>query len=280
MKSLIRKQFISNKRQLLLAGLLALIVVGAISAFYYDRAFPKRTVHPEQAITKGLSYLRHTSDTVSPFQWLLLDYLQRKFELDPFFSASGKTIEPPTGRFDVVEFNIQTRIAYPDKLINSLPIEGASPMRQMVMAATHCDYIPLSPNFDKLLQKNIESGGYDLTHVAYSLERMKENGCALPAEQNIRSLVAKRIAALITDKQTSRDLRYESVALLMHMHRRDLVKPQWIDQIVTEQQPSGGWKVNLSDEGSNDHATVLALWALLEYMNPDAPNEPVLRRPA
>ncbi|MES2970905.1 MAG: hypothetical protein V4702_01115 [Patescibacteria group bacterium] len=265
----------------LIAGLILLIAGISFSAAKNDT--PAQTLEAgsyEAAVSRGLEYLRNNESKVSPLQWLMLDYLQRKFELDTYFSAATKTIKPPETEPDASDFRIHSRIAYPDKLVDSLPLDGASPMRQMMMAATHCDRIPLPQHFDELLRKNIEAGGYDLTHVAYSLERMQENGCPLPDKQDkqIREQVAGRIAALVTAPNTSPDLRYEAITFLMHMRRRDLVKPEWIDQIVAEQQSDGGWKVTKNAQASNDHATFLAVWGILEYSHSDARSEPVLRR--
>ncbi len=280
------KKFIWRRLFFVLA--LVLLVVGMMGFRIYHTdsknaavtSAPHARLYYQTAVQRGLDYLRDPSTQVAPMQWLLMDYLQRKFGLDSYFSATGKDIKPPTDPLDATEFQIHRRIAYPNQQINTLPMEGASPMRQMMMAATHCDHMPLPLEFDKLLQSNIDAGSYELTHVAYSLERMAENGCPLPDEEDtqMRQQVAERMVSLATDQETIPDLRYESIAFLMHMHRRDLVQPEWIDQIVAQQQSDGGWKITTGAQASSDHATVLALWALLEYINPDTPNEPVLRR--
>lgn len=262
---------------------LVLAVVGAAGALLKIPAFPdgSKSMDYEMSITKGLAYLKNNQENVEYSQWFILDYLQRKYSLDEAFSAGNREISPPQEEESLQEFHVHKRIAYPDQLVNVLPLEGASSMRQMMMMATHCDHIPLPIDYEQLVRKNIQAGEYDMTHVAFSLERMKENNCAFPnaLDRELRDDVARRMVDLAEDTTTKPDLRYEAIAFLMHMDRRDLVKAEWINQIVEQQQPDGGWKVNHEDSASNDHATVLALWALLEYSRPNAPNEPVLRRP-
>lgn len=245
---------------------------------------PEATVTTEQyeaSIQKGLDYLNNNAGKVSGLQWLLLDYLQRKFDLDPVFGAGNRTIQPPATEPEATDFNIHRRIAYPDQLINRLPNSGLTPMRQMMAMATHCDHIPLPKDFKALLEQNIAAGGYDLTHVAYGLERLKENSCAfsLKEDQQLREQVALRMARLVTSPDITLDLRYEAIAFLMHIGRRDLVQRQWLDQIVSEQQATGSWQATAGADEPSDHATLVALWALLEYTRPNAPDEPVLRRP-
>lgn len=267
-----------NKTTAILLVALMVLVLGALLV---GSKFRNQPNNPAIAINKGLDYLKHNSESVSGVQWLALDYLQRKFKLNPWFNAVNRNISPPYAEPLKTDFQLHKRIAYPDSKVDSLPYKDALPVRQMMMAATHCDYIPLPADFEQLVRSNLASGGYSLSHVGYILERMKENGCQLPADvdRQIREEAAKGTVVLIENMDTTPDLRYESIAFLMHMGRRDLIQQEWIDAVVSEQRRDGGWEERRGDNRSNDHATVMALWALLEYTYPNAPDEPVLRRP-
>lgn len=278
--------------------LATLVLAGFIFAFYVSKTSKKpidpphtttelstdTVANPQRyqvAIENGIGYLNRTADSISPLQWLILDYLQRKFSLDPKLSATHRSIQPPSNEVEAADFRIFYRIIDPDALIETLPLSSASPMRQMMMSAAHCDHIPLPPDFESLLRRNLESGGYDLTHIGISLEFMKENGCTLPAEQDkqMREEVAVAMVNLVDDPGVSEDLKYEAIAFIIHLGRRDLVQARWFDSIVAAQNSDGGWSVLKQDSASNDHATVLALWSLLGFVNPEAPELPLLRRP-
>lgn len=235
----------------------------------------------EKSVERGLDYLDRNSGQVSPLQWLILDYLDRKFSLGPRFEFAKRHIQPPNEALDAEDFKIHKRIAQPDQLVDKLPYEEAPPIRKMMMAATHCDHIPLPRDYEQLLQQNLELGDYNMTHVSYSLERMQENGCSLPKEQDseLRDTVSARMAELIKKTDAKAELRYEAVAFLINMGRPELITTDMVDKIVTEQQADGGWKISNDSPASSDHATVLALWALLEYSQPNAPKVPVIRRP-
>lgn len=234
----------------------------------------------DQSLTKGLNYLDH-SNKVSPLQWLLMDYLARKFDLDSKFLAANRQFQPPTEPQATVEYQVYKRIAFPDQLVDTLPPSDNDPTNRMVVAALHCDHIPLPADFAQLLQSNADAGDYQLTHVAFSLERMNENGCPLPEDQDqkLRQQLKTGLLSIIQNSQTIPDLRYEALAMLMHIGFRNEVKQPWIDQVVREQSDDGGWQ-DRADSPSNDHATVLAIWAILEYSRPDAPPEPMLHHPA
>lgn len=236
----------------------------------------------KKSVSRGLSYLNNNAGQVSPLQWLIVEYLDRKFNLGPTYSFANRHVVVPTEEIDAEDFKIFKRIAEPDQLIDKLPYDKAAPIRKMMMAAAHCDHIPLPLGYDQLLEQNLELGGYNMTHVSFSLERMHENRCSLSEGQDkeLRESVATKMAELSRKSDINDELRYEAVAFLINMGRRELVTSDVVDKIVAEQQADGGWKISSDKPSSSDHATVLAVWALLEYSQPGAPKVPVIRRPS
>lgn len=274
------------KIHILLVALLAL----ALAAWLWFGA-GKSSPHPddsqniqqyEASIKEGLDYLESTANNISPLQWLMIDYLQRKFSLGPELSATQRNIKPPLNEPDATDFRVYQRIINPDALVESLPTSEISPMRQMLMSAAHCDHIPLPSNFPELLSSNVDDGGYNLTHVAFAFGLMEDNACAINPESDlkIREATTQGLVKLADKKDVSEDLHYEAIAFLLHLGRRDLVKARWINQIASAQQPDGGWTILAQDKTSSDHATVVALWALLEYSRPETPQTPIIRPPS
>lgn len=234
----------------------------------------------QAAIARGEKYLLNTFAQITPIQRLVLDFLHRKFNIDPKFSATTTPItqsENEQGTF--IEFQAWRRIAYPDSLLSTLPKTDAGSISNVTVQAANCDHIPLPSNFDETLQQNAAKGTYYLTHTALSLKFMEENGCEISNKsQQLKETVATDMVELINDPKTVADLRYEAIALLMYMGHRNLVKDVWIEQILTEQQNDGGWRQDLTvTSESNDHSSVLALWALLEFTQPGATKEPMIR---
>lgn len=234
-----------------------------------------RRVSPTSVTDRSASYLKNNLDHVDPLNRLILDYLQRTFNLDWEFSIQKNPVQPLDELQATKEFLAFQRIALPNQLIDTLPLANADPMSQMMMQAANCDHIPLQPDFGELIQANIKRGKYFLTHVAFSLQRMQENNCpyfSFEQQQTIRKEVSDGMVAIIKDVDTSSDLRYEAIAFLIDIGNRNQIQKSWMDQMAQAQLPNGSWS-------NNAHTTILALWALLKYTRTDASNEPLIRRP-
>lgn len=275
---------IRNRKSIVI--LLIVVIVGVASIILLVVKMQKhelavKAVNSEIAITKGLQYLQQYEPKVSVFQRLLLDYLQRKFDLSQEFSGSVNKIQQPADAMDADKFRVFRRIAYPNELVDSLPAGFDLPTARLLMASTHCDHIPLPENFTGLIKQNLSEGGYGVTYVALSLEIMKENNCSLPIaeDQRLREQTAAGMATIIKDHTSIPDMRYGAIALMMHINRHDLVESQWLSQVISDQNPDGGWRSTFNNNDSDDHATVMALWALLEYPEQETRDEPFIRRP-
>lgn len=263
------------------AVVLSAFIVGGVwvAGYYQSKAAlrkPQQAIQaantPDKAAQQAEAYLLGSFDQVDPMQRLILDYLQRKFELIDDFSGEAKLITVQSKNADVQrEFNALIRIAYPDRLVSDL---GPDP--SLVTRAANCDHIPLPKDYSQQLQAQAEQGDYSLTHVALSVQIAKELGCNVALAEPLTNQAREGITALINDKNTPADLRYECIAFLQYMGFKQDVKKAWVDQILTEQQPEGWWASG-STGATTDHATVLAFWALLEYTQPNAKNEPMIR---
>lgn len=233
-------------------------------------------------INKSQQYLVANLGKVGPFERLLLDYLQRAFSLNTQFNGSVKAISPPVkgDGEDPLQFKVLRRIAYPNQLVDKLPDTKDDSISQMIMEATYCDRIKLSSDFAQLIDSNIKAGGYNMTHVEFSLHLMQDNKCAYfsyQEDQQVRDQIAPLMIELINHTDTKPDLRYESIAYLMDMGRRDLIQDNWIKQIALEQQADGSWDLEKNVKDANGHTTILAIWALLEYSNTNLPYTPMIR---
>lgn len=257
-----------------------ILFLGSIAGLYIIPADKQ----PDTAIHKGLDYEKAHISSILPDIRLMFDYLERKYGIDQVFSAATTPILSPAiaqGQ-DPAQFMALRRIAYPDSLVTSLPDAQGDTQSQMLMAAANCDHIALPADYKDLVEHNLISGKYDLTHVELALKLLTENNCAYftsPEIKDVRDRVAAGMAKLAANPETKADLRYESIALLLDMGRSDLVPHSWLLQIISEQLPTGGWSDSRGSNTPNDHTTLLAVWTLLQLSHPTAPNEPMIRRP-
>lgn len=233
----------------------------------------------EQAINRALVYIERNPNEISALQWFFVDYLQRKFDLDPKFRAAARNLKPPSDKNENLQFQIHQRIINPQALVKELELSKNDSMDNMVRMATHCDHIDLPANYDALLQNNINAGGYEMTHAAYSLTRIKELNCPKPSRYDeMLAQLTSQLAELASNPKTPNDLRYEATAFLYDMGRGDQVRVEWINRIVSEQQPDGSWENSEDEQANHDHTTILALWSLLESSRDDVASKPILRK--
>lgn len=235
-----------------------------------------------KASLRAQSYLKSTIELAQPSERLFLDYLQRKFKLDsklgvegsPFRVSEDKRIYPQ-------EINYLYRIAYPNKLVDQLPKDKVEGPTLTNIFASNCDHLAIPANYWKTIEENYKQGGYYLTHNALAFALMKDNGCQIPGDR--QELLEKTISSMdgiARNSATSADLRYEALAFLQLSGRYDLVSKDQVAQVAAEQNKDGSWgDASKSKPDVIAHTTILGLWVLLEYNQPNLPYEPIIHRP-
>lgn len=238
----------------------------------------------EKAILRAETYVADSIHITDTSERIFFSYLQRKYDLGNKIGVSGPPMdlhEDPRTYPEHLHF--LARVAYPDRIVNTGPKQSEldDPIKITNIYSANCDHLTLPPNFWPSMEKSIQDGSYYLTHVALAFEFMKDNGCALhPTAQDMSNRVNEGMVKLADDPGTVADLRYEAVAFLLMRGEDDLVKPEWINQIVEEQREDGGWTEKVGGSKNSPHATLLAMWSLLEYSRPNTPDEPLIRRPS
>ena len=138
----------------------------------------------------------------------------------------------------------------------------------------YCDLYPVKADFEKETFEGIKNGkefGYDLTHKFWSAFLFRDNGCSANDYDvgKIIDLGAKQIAAEQRKIKEGGfdDLYAERTAMLLRFGFQNLVKDEWIENIVKNQKPSGAWATPglYWNETENPHTTILSVWALAQY---------------
>lgn len=235
----------------------------------------------QKSIIRAQEYLKSSIGKVGVEQRLLLDYLQRKYDLDKALGAEQNPFpitENP--RTYPQEVNFLARISYPNKIVTVPPRSIVDGPALTNIYSANCDHIALPPSFWPTMEQNYQAGGYSLTHVALALAFMRDNSCEVPAARSdLKSKVLAGMVKLADNPATNPDLRYEAIAFLGLSSDFTEINSKWVDAITEAQQENGSW-IDASDRQNSDHTTVLALWALLEYSKPNVPYEPLIHRPS
>lgn len=133
--------------------------------------------------------------------------------------------------------------------------------------ALYCDLYPVRKDFAvNAFDKIGEETSYDLTHKFWSAVLFKENGC-ITEDYNIDEVISVAAKKMAADQDVSKefnDLYAERTAFLEYYGFKNLVKEEWIKNIIDNQLESGGWSNAVKGVG-NPHTTALSIWALAEH---------------
>lgn len=248
-----------------------------------DEAAAPAPPHPsliKAATDKALEYTQKNKK-LDPNAALVLHFLNRKFNLGSQYDFSHfykkYPISDPRGRAleRMVNPNVKATAAdFGSRYKGTSLVDHLSNTSYMMNCALMCDKIPLPDDYFGLLEQQTQLGRYFLTHAALSLQWLKENGCITDQTRadKLKNLQTELLSKLIVEVEQPSDLGMEAVAVLLYIGGRDKLNPQRITNIINTQLPDGGWPLGKnSAKQAHDHATVHALWALLEYANPKAP---------
>jgi hypothetical protein len=108
--------------------------------------------------------------------------------------------------------------------------------------------------------------GYDLTHKYLALLFFKEENCTLrDAATSLDLLIEDAAQKIRLDTTDGFDLFAERISFLLYGGFRELVSESDIERILSRQDPSGGWKADLSDSAPHPHTTAVSVWALTQW---------------
>ncbi len=227
-----------------------------------------------------LAYFANEVERIEGGWSVVFGYLYRRFGVVAQV-ADGRTLHD--AREGVVPpeiFRVFRRLVDPDARVSVHEIAGlGSPIDRISASAIHCRDVPLPENWVDVLYQATRKGAYALTHAVAAAQWTLENGCrdemqlvALHAEQvrALEVLLADR-GALATRHRAADDIWIEALAMLYYADAADRVKPAWLDTLIGLQRGDGGFGAHPRAHESDPHASALALWVVLEALEPDAP---------
>lgn len=234
----------------------------------------------ETARTRALHYFAGQVEHVDPGWSNLFGYMHRRFGLEAH-DARGRALhavpEDPS-RPEVAA--IYRRLVDPDAAVPAEAIADLPHVIDRITAtALHCDRIGLPPDWPRILREASRKGGYALTHAALAGQWTLENGClewselaGLQAEQVERLLELVEARRDLAERfRTPTDLWIEAMAMLHYLGAGTRLPEGALDDVLDAQRRDGGWASHPRARRSDPHASALALWVVLEELDPTAP---------
>ena len=228
-------------------------------------------------IRRALEFIYDNREKTAPTNLMLLDFLQRKFDLEPRLafrntytrqgSAEDKALVAIYGRL------IDAEAPSPGE------VEEAPAFIRNDLRALYCKKSRLPEDFLDRLERQSERGGYDLTHAALALQWACEQHYEFEDERKVEQLQARlveRLRRLVQKEGCTTDHALEAMAYLHYMGKP--VPAAWTETVVKAQQPDGGFSGTSpeTDTASDPHSTLLGAWVLLEAEYPEAPSESIM----
>ncbi len=231
----------------------------------------------EAARRGAVEYFAREVRTVDPGWANLFGYLHRRFGLELVNAAGAALHEVPMEQERPELAAIFRRLVDPGARVPKRTIaELSTPIDRMTASALHCDRIRLPENWNDVLREATRIGGYALTHAALASQWTLEQGCRPEIEVAVlQERQIEALGALVDGRDTltvgnATDLWIEALVMLYYLGAADRIDPAWLEALLDAQRPDGGWPLGPGAKRSDPHPTALALWVLLENLEPDA----------
>ncbi|HDP34361.1 MAG TPA: hypothetical protein ENN29_04535 [Candidatus Hydrogenedentes bacterium] len=220
-------------------------------------------------IDAGLVYMAEHKGELSCnwMDYFVLDYLQRKFGLDEWFSAKELLDAEALSKEDSVNYHLHARLVVPGHRIESkeVPFEDSFlfadyapgeeeafittaslkhvgvPLSRFMLRAMYCDVEPVDSAYAAelvrlVMETDVEGDpnnfeGYLATHLILSYQWLKELGCAEALDElaNMEENLAEVLYKIIRVQNGITDLALEAGALLHYMGRLDVVPEELVE---------------------------------------------------
>ena len=234
---------------------------------------------PEAGKERALRFFATRVPSADPGWAAIFGYLHRRFGVEAT-SARGAPLHLPAPVSERPEVAAVYRRLF-DPAATAAPEQIAAlptAVDRMTALALHCDRIALPPDFADALRRATELGGYALTHAALAGQWTLENGCADFAQlRELQAEQVERLAILAGDRtgigashEAGYDVWIEALAMLHYLGAGSRVRAEWLAELLASQRGDGGWSRSPREDRSDPHATALALWVLLETLEPGA----------
>lgn len=150
----------------------------------------------------------------------------------------------------------------PEYKIDSANFYGATGMDSITIQGLYCDLFNVSSDsFFTLLESQLIGSDYRTTHALFAFNLALKNDCFEEALYlNTLKKFEERTNVMINDRSEWTDLHIETLAFMLEANMK--YKKSWIKQVLKAQQKDGGWKGKSSNETSNPHTTILAIWLI------------------
>lgn len=244
----------------------------------------------DSTIQKAVMYFENESSAISRNDVLVLfDILAKHYQLDKQYKITPKALNTRLNLPALYLYDVGRKELHNDEINeyknalkyfanNSISDSFYYYMDALTIISMHFNYFindtaEIIKSIDILSNKN----SYFLTHAFFQLINLQNSSISTTFNERLNFLIQnylpKMVSLLIKSNPKNNlkvtndaDLYYETMAFLLFSNSENIVKKTDIEAICALQNEDGGWSNSTKYiTKSNHHASVLALWALLQY---------------
>lgn len=203
-----------------------------------------------------------------PFDLLLGDVTARRFNVAAL-SQLWPSYQQALALMPDSELSVYARVGDASEQVTLAELSMLGSVDAYTGPALHCREHPLPRDFAATLTTNLALGGYSATPVLLALIWLRDGACSHPADDPfVEATVAAAAALIDSDHSMTTDLEMEAAAFLTYFGEGNRVPAGFVEGVLTNQQPDGGWGPMLPDDAASGHTSGLALWFLHELLFP------------
>jgi hypothetical protein len=207
---------------------------------------------------------------------MILDVLKNKNEiLDGFPAIEEFIANDPELRWSYFQvggqyFQGKSRITIPDSLVLNWLSRDYPSMDVLTVYSFYCVQYGLPKDYLSMLYRKTVLGDYDLTHAALQLAACEQNGCisATDSVNQLRNLICEGLEQIIEmpfETEQAIDIYAETLVMKSMLKGCKAISSSEISRLLQVQNADGGWPSGRPGEDSRHHASMLGLWALVNY---------------
>lgn len=233
-------------------------------------------IKADKAERNAISYINKSSVSKSQNLVMIVEYLQRAYGLQTSINPGKILKSPPVYDDEKEQMKFFAKLYGGHNMISKTDIASQNGMIKLMAVSINTELYKPDKECSEMLWAYSSGKDRNLTHAALCLAWIKEQGAqkyVRDADSLERYQVAQ-LLALAAEEDYSSDTGLEALIGLIRLGRSSLIKPEWIEKIISAQQPNGAWPIMKTEPAPNDHASLLACWVLLDYLHKGKVNTP------
>lgn len=231
----------------------------------------------KEAARLGTDFLKQEFDEVNSNSYVLMHYLQRKFDVDLGLShaqavntLSADKINQPTLRYIDKSQQMSGAEISVAKLISATNTRYKHRNAEIygdIYKSLYCQNVPLTEEYLDRMQEGIRSDAGSMLMHTKNLVNLLANNCDLDGRvAQLKTESAEQLVALIHEDDGGSATSATCISMLYLLGEDERVLERWIYDIQQRQDNKGDW----AKESAVVHMeNVFSLHCLLEYAFPD-----------